>query len=426
MKQSWNDRRPVIMSARATHSGAHVGVWVAFGLGLTACMTNQSGNIGASKEGDTSMPARRGSSIAPLTQACGGRGELTATGSALVERQPYLQQVTSSSVMIGWVSSGSQGQRIELSSPDSSLARSASSEREATTVRNAGEQQMWAHIDGLTPATIYCYALFDDSGALSGRIGFRTAPAADDPAPIGFLAFGDSGGGGVDQRSLVDQMDGFPEQLIIHTGDLAYDHGTINDIEDTVFGFYAGLFRHLPFFPASGNHDYETSQGAPFRAVFALPGDERWYSYDWGRIHFVALDTEASYSTQAAWLDADLAASALLWKVVYFHRPPYSSGEHGSDTSLRQALEPILEKHHVQLVLAGHDHNYERMTPQRGIQYVVTGGGGVGTRPVGSSTFTAFSEAVIHFVYVESTVDEMVLHAIDGTGAEFDAVMIPR
>jgi hypothetical protein len=169
-------------------------------------------------------------------------------------------------------------------------------------------------------------------------------------------------------------------------------------------------------------------QGAPFRGVFALPGDngEKWYSYDWGRIHFVALDTEASYATQAAWLDGDLAATALPWKVVYFHRPPYSSGQHGSDTSLRRAFAPVFEKHRVQLVLAGHDHNYERMVPQRGVQYVVTGGGGVGTRPVGTSSFTVFSEDVIHFVHVEAGIDEMVLHAIDGRGTEFDAVRIPR
>lgn len=422
---TWRDRRPAIPLERM-RMGAQFGFCMALGLGLTACVTNQSGNVSATRKGDTSMPAARGSATAPLTQACGGSGELTARGSAIVQRQPYLQQVTSSSVMIGWVSSGPDAQRIELTAPDGSLSRSTASEREATVVRNAGEQQLWARIDGLTPGTIYCYALLDDGGALSGRIGFRTAPGADDPEPIGFLAFGDSGGGGTDQRILADQMDSFPHQMIIHTGDLAYDHGTINDIEDTVFGFYADLFRHLPFFPASGNHDYETSQGAPFRAVFALPGDERWYSYDWGRIHFVALDTEASHATQAAWLDADLAATALPWKVVYFHRPPYSSGQHGSDTALRAALEPILERHRVQLVLAGHDHNYERMTPQRGIQHVVTGGGGVGTRPVGSSSFTAFSEAVIHFVYVESTVDQMVLHAIDGTGAEFDAVVVPR
>jgi hypothetical protein len=300
--------------------------------------------------------------------------------------------------------------------------------REAVMVRAAGENQMWSTIDNLSPNTVYCYRIVDQTGPLSERIGFRTAPTADDPAPIRFLAFGDSGGGGADQRSLAEQMYTYPYSLIIHTGDLAYDAGTIGQLEDTVFKMYAPLFRHVPFFPASGNHEYGTMSGAPFRAVFALPGDngEKWYSYDWGRIHFAALDTEADYATQAKWLDGDLTATALPWKIVYLHKPPYSSGEHSSDISLRNALEPVLEKHHVQLVLAGHDHDYERITPQHGIQYIVTGGGGVGTRPVGSSSFTAFSDEVIHFVYADVRVDEMVLHAIDATGAEFDSIVVPR
>nr|MBA2540711.1 metallophosphoesterase [Deltaproteobacteria bacterium] len=111
---------------------------------------------------------------------------------------------------------------------------------------------------------------------------------------------------------------------------------------------------------------------------------------------------------------------------VYMHRPPYSSGEHGSDTGLRTKLAPVLERHGVQLVLSGHDHDYERMIPQDGVAYVVTGGGGRGTRPVGESSFTAFSEAVIHFVIVEVLVDELILHAIDATGVEFDSLVVPR
>lgn len=413
-----------LIAHRSLRLGLGLGLGLAAGLG--ACATNESGNLGATKTGDVSLPLRRGSPTAALTEACGARGALTARADTVVQRQPYLQKLTATSAVIGWVSVDGGAQRIELTSQDGQPSRSVSAEREATTVRRAGEQQMWASIDGLQPDTSYCYALFDDQGALSEPIGFRTAPGPDSPAPIGILAFGDSGGGGGDQRSLAEHMTSFPYQLIIHTGDLAYDNGSIDDIEDTVFAIYGDLFRHIPFFPASGNHDYETMQGAPFRGVFALPGNEKWYSYDWSSIHLVALDTEASYATQAAWLDADLAATALPWKVVYFHRPPYSSGQHGSDSSLRRALEPVFEKHGVQLVLAGHDHNYERMVPQRGIQYVVTGGGGVGTRSVGSSSFTAFSEDVIHFVYIEATPDQMVVHAIDATGTQFDAVAIHR
>ncbi|MBZ0236340.1 MAG: metallophosphoesterase family protein [Deltaproteobacteria bacterium] len=397
-------------------------------LALPACMMNQSGNIEATKTGDISRPAAKGSPVAELRAACGAEGFMTGPGVASVARQPYLQQVTPTSAMIGWVAvEGGEG-RVEITTPDGAQVASKAADVEVTAVRVAGEQQVWAKVDGLAPDTIYCYALAGADGALSERIGFRTAPAADSERTIRVLAFGDSGGGGSDQQMLLDQMFEYPYDLMIHTGDLAYDDGTIGQFESTVFGVYADLFRHLPFFPASGNHDYRTLQGAPFRDVFALPGDngERWYSYDWGRIHFVALDTEADYETQAAWLDEDLARTTLPWKVIYMHRPMYSSGQHGSDTSLRRALEPVIESHGVQLVLAGHDHNYERMQPQGGVDHVVTGGGGVGTRPVGSSSFTAFSEDVIHYVLLEVGTEEMIMHAIDGSGQEFDSTVIPR
>jgi 3',5'-cyclic AMP phosphodiesterase CpdA len=143
-------------------------------------------------------------------------------------------------------------------------------------------------------------------------------------------------------------------------------------------------------------------------------------------VHFVALDTEADYKTQMTWLDADLEANQQPWKVIYMHRPPYSSGDHGSDTGLRNQLAPVVKRHGVQLVLAGHDHDYERILPQDGTTYVVTGGGGRGTYSVGKSSFTAFSDDVIHFVMGEVGPEEMTLHAIDATGREFDSVVIPR
>jgi acid phosphatase type 7 len=396
-------------------------------ISLAGCYLNQGGNVGSSKIGDISHPATTGSPIDELREACGGSDAMTAAGEAVIRRKPYLQRVTQTSITVGWVSGASDGEHVVVTTPNRQPAASVPGEREAVIVRNVGENQKWATIDNLSPGSIYCYAIVDGNVSLSERIGFRTAPAPDSTEPVRFLAFGDSGGGGSDQRALAEQMYGYPYDLIVHTGDIAYDSGTIGEFEDTVFKMYSPLFRHVPFFPSAGNHEYKTMQGAPFRAVFSLPGGgERWYSYDWGRVHFVALDTEADYQTQAKWLDADLAATARPWKIVYFHKPPYSSGEHGSDTSLRKALEPIFQKHHVQLVLAGHDHNYERMHPQKGIQYVVTGGGGVGTRPVGTSSFTAFSEDVIHFVYADVRPDELILHAVDANGLEFDSVIVPR
>jgi predicted phosphodiesterase len=395
-------------------------------VGLAAC-GNVSGHVSSTKTGDVSHPAERRSPVEDLRVACGD-GTTTTYGTSALQRQPYLQQVTTAAATVGWVTTAPAGAHVAITSPPGQLLEIAPAVIENYTLRGAGETQMWSSATQLQPSTVYCYQIADEAGPVTERTGFKTAPSPDSKDPVRFLAFGDSGGGGSDQYALMDQMYTVPYDLIIHTGDLAYDSGTISQYEDTVFAVYADLFRNIPFFPASGNHDYKTQQGAPFRDVFNLPADngEKWYSYDWGRVHFVALDTEADYSTQMTWLDRDLAATQLPWKIIYMHKPPYSSGLHGSDTTLRSKLAPIAQKYGVQLILAGHDHDYERVEPQNGVAYVVTGGGGVGTRSVGSSSFTAFSEDVIHFVYGEVGVDEMVLHAIDATGREFDSVVIPR
>lgn len=394
---------------------------------LPACQTNQSGRVAAGKIGNVSQPAQRGSPIEALRTACGD-GAATPAGAQVILREPYLQQVSTTSAMFGWVASAADGTRVEITRPGGESLATAAGDPQAGSLRRAGEHQTWAQVEGLVPETIYCYSLWAGTERLTAPTGFRTAPAADSARPIRFMVFGDSGGGGSDQYALRDQMYTVPYELMLHTGDLAYDNGTITQFDDNVFGVYADILRNIPLSPAAGNHDYDTLRGAPFREVFALPGDsgEKWYSFDWGRAHFAALDTESDYATQAAWLDRDLAASAAPWKIVYLHRPPYSSGTHGSDTALRAALAPVVERHGVQLVLAGHDHDYERIRPERGVTYIVTGGGGVGTRSVGTSSFTEFSEDVIHFVYAEITGDRLVVHAIDATGTEFDSVAIDR
>jgi acid phosphatase type 7 len=246
------------------------------------------------------------------------------------------------------------------------------------------------------------------------------------------VVFGDSGEGGSDQLALLRQMQTLRHDLMLHTGDIAYDSGTLADFESKFFGVYAPMLSKAPMFPTSGNHDYETADAAPYRQVFTLPenggpeGHERWYSFDWGDVHFVALDTERIGEAQATWLAADLTANQLPWTIVYGHRPPHSTGEHGDTALFQQVFVPILEAHGVDLVLAGHDHHYERFLPQAGVTYVVTGGGGRGTRGVSGGPLTAFAEGVIHCVVVEVAGDALSVHAIDGVGREFDSVVIDK
>jgi 3',5'-cyclic AMP phosphodiesterase CpdA len=390
---------------------------------LGACLGNQTGNVSATTNGDVSHPAQRGSPIDALRAACGD-GEPTAKASGLLRRSPYVQQITTGSAKVGWAGS-SAGDELTITAAAAPPATITIDVADATARAAGGDAQTWASASGLAPDTTYCYTLSATGEPLTAATGFRTAPNADSTEPVRFLALGDSGGGGSDQYALLEQMYEFPYQLMVHTGDIAYGSGTVDQLDRTFFDVYADLLRNVPLFPAPGNHDYETAQAGPYAEAFGLP-EQRWYAFDWGPVHFVALDTESDLAAQAAWLDDDLTRSPAAWKIAFLHRPPYSSGEHGSSTGIRDTFGPIFERHGVQVVFAGHDHDYERTVPQNGVTYVVTGGGGIGTRPVGRSGFTAFSEDVIHFVYGEVDGDQLTLHAVDATGVEFDSVVIAQ
>ena len=130
---------------------------------------------------------------------------------------------------------------------------------------------------------------------------------------------------------------------------------------------------------------------------------------------------------QLTWLADRLTCSENRWQVVYMHHPPYSSGAHGSDLELRGAIESTLVTGGADIVFTGHDHSYERTIPQRGVTYVVTGGGGARIRPVGHSDFTAVSEADLHFVLVKVANGSMRVTALDGDGEQLDDfVLYPR
>jgi hypothetical protein len=397
--------------------------------GLNQCQSNQAGDLAAQKIGDLHHAlTTRTPAAGPITRAC----RLEERPASELRRRPYLQRMTDRSLEVVWVQSPeAPAAEVAVFRPDGTAVMSVAAAADASA-HPAGAGVQWsAPLTGLEPATQYCYRISAGSRVLD-RAGFRTAPAPGGNAPVRFVALGDSGEGGRDQRAVLRQIGAVFFDLMVHTGDIAYDSGTRREFQRNFFDVYAGLLDLFPMFPASGNHEYETEQAAPYREAFVLPdnggpeGRERWYSYDYGDVHFVALDTERVGPVQAAWLDADLAANRRPWTIVYMHKPAFSSGDHGNEPAVQQHFVPLFVKHQVPLVLAGHDHHYERTRPQQGVTYVVTGGGGRGTRPTGASAFTAFSESVCHFVYVTVEGEALTLHAIDGVGKEFDSLQLRR
>ena len=389
------------------------------------CASASESKPAAEGTGDLSHgSAARVTPGAPRFAEC-GTGALTPSGAAQLDRAPYLQQVSATSADVLFTLDATMAaQPLELRRPDGSVVGSVTVEVDASDP--SGWQRV-ARLADLEPDQTYCYSI----AGLTEPAGFRTAPAPGSGKSVRFVVFGDSGGGPL-QSAVSEQLDTVHFDLMLHVGDIAYGGGTLAGLESQFFDAYASILGNVPVFPTSGNHDYETDAGAPFRQVFSLPenglpaGEERWYSFDWGDIHFVALDTERVEAAQTAWLADDLSRNLLPWTIVYLHRPPYSSGEHGSHAAVRRAFTPIFADYGVDVVFAGHDHDYERTVAIDGVTYIVTGGGGHGTRSVGRSSFTAFSEDVLHFVYGEVDAERMLLHAIDATGREFDSVRIER
>jgi len=167
----------------------------------------------------------------------------------------------------------------------------------------------------------------------------------------------------------------------------------------------------------------------------------RYYSFNWGNAHFVAVDSNLLATSRAsamlAWLDADLAATEKYWRIVFLHHTPYPTGFHVGDpicAAVQQLVNPIVEAHGVQLLLAGHEHGYERTFPLSGGQlaappssgttYVVTGGGGGALETVGSTPQTAISVELFNYLRVDVDGDALTLTAIGLDGAQIDQVSL--
>lgn len=166
-------------------------------------------------------------------------------------------------------------------------------------------------------------------------------------------------------------------------GDLAYPDGSVTDYVDCFDPAWRPLLDRIR--PAPGNHDYQTADAAGYFAEFGAaagtPG-EGWYSYEVGAWHVVALNSNCEFvggcgagSPQLAWLEADLAAHPATCTLAYWHHPRFSSGRHG-DSDMTQPLWQALASAAADLVLQGHDHDYERVAATDGIRSFVVGTGG--------------------------------------------------
>jgi hypothetical protein len=243
---------------------------------------------------------------------------------------------------------------------------------------------------------------------------------------VRFLVIGDTGTGAQKQLELAKVMaryhQSFPFETVLLMGDNMYGGESPKDYKNKFENIYRPLLdQQVKFYASLGNHDEPAQR---FYQYFNMNGKE-YYRFTRGNVAFYALNSNYLDKKQLEWLQSELAKDTSKWKVCFFHHPPYSSGgKHGSDKQLREVVEPIFVRYKVNLVLTGHDHFYERIKPQKGIYYFVSGAGAkLRTGDVKNNsplTDKAF-DSDLSFTLMEIVDDQLYFQTISRTGVTVDS-----
>ncbi|HEU5057351.1 MAG TPA: metallophosphoesterase, partial [Kofleriaceae bacterium] len=309
-----------------------------------------------------------------------GRGKVTVEGGKRLQRLPYLQSVTTTSAVIVfaawpgdiWVEAKNGDETVATA-----RARFAGSDRQRRrSFMHRDERQAMepdhffvqrADLEGLEPRTLYCYRVMSRQGPLTEPAPLVTAAPPGQDEPIRFVVLGDTGSGSAAQQAIARRIAAEPFDFLMFLGDLAYEEGSAEQLQTRFFEVYKDYLQYAPAFPAMGNHDRRTRNGGPYLEAFVLPPPERYYSFDWGDVHIVVLDTTGGYREQAEWLKKDLSANRKRFTIAVGHHPMYTGSIRGPHLSLRRRFWPILAFYGVNLVVMGHEHQYQRFARRTGI-----------------------------------------------------------
>jgi hypothetical protein len=367
--------------------------------------------------------------VSPLTTI---RTAKTLSESVVkIARGPYLQWTSQSFIFIAWWTN----------IPAPSVVNYGVGSLSQQVSDPVSTRQHVMLVSGLTSGTTYQYQVVSGN-AQSGMLSFTTA--ASPGTTFSFAAVGDFGGGSSQETQIANNIAAGDTQFVLTLGDNVYPDSADPDFITTYFDFDERLYKPYrtvlgkqTMWLAGGNHEYYGDEA--FWQNIWMPNNERWYSFDWGDAHILVLDTELPVtpgSPQHQFALADLNASqSKPWRIVVLHRPPYSSTNSANSSSPgRTYLVPMFEQQHVQLVLTGHSHNYERTFPllggvpqgTGGVTYIVSGGGGNGLNQflVSQPSWSAFRQAAYEYVDITVSPNSLQIDAITETGAILDSTII--
>lgn len=306
----------------------------------------------------------------------------------VVTRGPYLLRATSTSMEVKWLTDQAVSSTVKYGTTLGVYT-------DSVTDINSGTSHV-INLTNLQPNTKYYYTIGSTVRQLQGNASnyFTTPPLPGAEGKYNFWLVGDCGNNSTNQKNVrdayINYMGSNTTNGWLLLGDNAYSSGTETEFQTSFFDVYQGtVSKSMPLYPAPGNHDYNNGSkfdhSVPYYSIFDMPANgeaggvasntEAYYSYDYGNIHFLSLDSYGKedgvnrlYDTlgvQVQWIKQDLAANTKKWVVAYWHHPPYTMGSHNSDTEsdltkMHTDFIRILERYKVDLIVCGHSHEYER------------------------------------------------------------------
>ena len=340
-----------------------------------------------------------------------------------IVKGPYLLWPTQGSMTVVWQTDLATKSRIEY-------GLATSGEFYMADLNSVTLHQMT--LVGLEPNTTYSFMV--TSGVVPGPTStFVAAPAADHS--FRFAVYGDTGTSSGRHAIVAQSIMKSQPAIVFHAGDLVGIGRDYWNWESDFFEPAYGLMLTTPIVPVLGNHEYFGTEPLWFPYFFAPPSTGGWWAMTYGNVRFIGLNTNRDYapgSKQGDWLLAELQSSEFaqaVWRIVIFHHPPYTcTSVHDDDTSVQSHLVPLFDQYGVHMVFSGHSHAYERYS-QRGITYIVTGGGGAPLYELVEDTIPPirqFGASRHHHCVVDVNVPDMTLRlkAVDPNGEVFDTIEV--
>ena len=284
-------------------------------------------------------------------------------------------------------------------------------------------------LKNLQPESVYAYSAETD-GVRTPLKRFKTF--AVHPRKVTFIVYGDSRSNPKGHAAVAANFKHYSPDFILHAGDLVADGRLYEAWGREFFGPLTQVLDEVPILPSLGNHE---ADGSKYLFYMHLPGKDRWYSFDMGPVHVLALDYRYENETdeQFAFAKRDLMAAKAPWKVVFLHYPVFNVGGHGTGWGHATYL-PLLHRAKVDVVVTGHSHIYERFRPIAGqsgeaswpITHITTGGGGAPLAMSFPHPALAAHAATNHFVVIEATATTLKGRAVTTNNTVLDTFELQK